>query len=380
METKEILVEAEKFAEEVLRPQASKIDKQGYLPVEIIQEMGRKGFLGAIFPKEYGGLELDLLSYGKLTEIIGKASCAARTVLTVHTSLVGETLLKIGNDYQKEKYLRDIVKGKKIGCFALSEPNVGTDANSVQTTYRENENSFILTGHKKWISLSCIADLFLVIANGENGMCAFIVEKKMPGITLKPIEGLMAGRGTYIGEIEFDEVEVPKENLVGRKGSGFNFVANTALFYGRYSIAWAGLGLAQAALEEMVTYARTRKQFGTKIGEFQLIQGIIADSVTKVHAGRALCNQIGELRNTNTDAVMETNLAKYYTSKIAMEVTTNAIQVLGGNGCCDKYPLERLFREAKVLEIIEGSSQIQQVMLAKYGMRKYYNKKLIRED
>ncbi|WP_054739357.1 acyl-CoA dehydrogenase family protein [Cellulosilyticum ruminicola] len=368
-----ILIEAEKFVNEVLRPNASKFEEQGYIDNEVIQEMAERGFLGAILPTEYGGLGLNALDYGYFTEIIGKACCATRTLLTVHTSLVGETILKLGSSEQKERYLYDIAQGKKIGCFALSEPETGTDATAVKTTYREEEDAYVINGSKKWISFGALADIFLVIAANEKTVTAFIVEKSMQGIKVEPMKGMLAGRAAQMAHITFDEVKVPKENVLGRIGAGFNFVANTALFYGRYSIAWAGLALSERALEEMVTYSRKREQFGKKIGEFQLVREMIADAVTKVHAARSLCIHVGQLRNENhRDQVMETNVAKYYTSKIANQVTADAVQVFGGNGCWNEYAPERLFREAKVLEIIEGTSQVQQMMIANYGLHKYY--------
>jgi alkylation response protein AidB-like acyl-CoA dehydrogenase len=184
----------------------------------------------------------------------------------------------------------------------------------------------------------------------------------------------LAGRAAHIAELTFKDVEVPAENLLAKEGSGFTYIVNTALDHGRYSIAWGGLALAQEAVEAMVSYSRKRKQFGKKIYSFQLIQGLIGDAITKTHAGRALCMRAGEMRRDNhPSAVIESTIAKYFTSKIAMEIATDAVQVHGGNGCCNSYPVERLFREAKILEIIEGTSQVQQEIIASYGLRQYYN-------
>jgi alkylation response protein AidB-like acyl-CoA dehydrogenase len=186
------------------------------------------------------------------------------------------------------------------------------------------------------------------------------------------MSGLLAQRGAHIAQVRLDDVVVPEANVVGRVGAGFTFVANTALFYGRYSIAWAGVAIAEAALEEMATYAGRREQFGKKLREHQLIQAMIADAVTGVHAGRTLCERVGMLRERDDDeAVMEANIAKYLTSKVAAEVTANAVQVFGGNGVWNRYPVERLLREAKILEIIEGSSQIHQLLISRFGLRRY---------
>ncbi len=371
----QILKEAKEFAAKEIRPFAAEFEEQGGIPRELIDKMARKGYLGASFPREWGGLGLDPVYYGLLTEEIGKACASTRGLLTVHTSLVGETLLRWGNREQKERWLRPMAAGKKIACFALTEPDVGTDARNVQTRCRKEGADYILDGKKKWITCSAIADLLLVIASGEKGITAFMVEREFAGIDIKPMRGLLAGRAAHIAEIELAGVVVPEQNIITKEGSGFSYVVNTALDHGRYSVAWGGIGIAQEALEAMVTYSRERSQFGKKIYTNQLIQGFIGDAVTKVHAGRALCLKAARMRlEGSPDAVMETTIAKYFTSKIAMEIALDAVQVHGGNGCWNKYPVERLFREAKILEIIEGTSQVQQEMIASYGLRKYFVK------
>jgi alkylation response protein AidB-like acyl-CoA dehydrogenase len=367
-----IVEEAGEFADREIRPFVREFEEKEAIPRELIDKMAQKGYLGACFPKEYGGLDLDPVYYGRFTEEIGKACSSTRAILTVHTSLVGETLLRCGNDEQKKKWLPLMAAGEKIGAFGLSEPEVGTDAKSVQTSYKKEGSKYIVNGTKKWITLGNIADFFIIITKGEKGNSAFIVERAMEGVKTRPIKGLLAGRSDHIAYVELTDVEVPAENLVGKEGSGFTYAVNTALDYGRYSIAWGGIGLAQEALEAMVSYSRKRSQFGQKIYQFQLIQGIIGDTVTKIHAGRALCLRAGELRRKgDAAAVMETTIAKHFTSKIAMEIAADAVQVHGGNGCCNAFPVERLFREAKILEIIEGTSQIQQGIIANYGLRQY---------
>ncbi|MCK4765143.1 MAG: acyl-CoA dehydrogenase family protein [Candidatus Aminicenantes bacterium] len=369
----QIVAEAKKFAAEEIRPFAADFEEQAAIPKDLIDKMAQKGYLSASFPKEWGGLGLDPVYYGLLTEEIGKACASTRGLITVHTSLVGEAIVRWGSREQKEKWLPLMTSGKKIACFALTEPLVGTDARSVQTTYRKEGAKYIINGSKKWITCGCIADYFLVVAGGEKGIGAFLVEREFGGITTTPIKGLLAGRAAHIAEIEFEDVEVPAENIIGKEGSGFTYVVNTALDHGRYSIAWGGIGIAGEALDNMVTYSRQRSQFGRKLYKHQLIQGIIGDAVTKTHAGRALCLRAGEMRRDgHPDAVMETTIAKYFTSKIAMEITIDAVQVHGGNGCYNRYPVERLFREAKILEIIEGTSQVQQEIISSFGLRRYY--------
>lgn len=370
---KELIEEAGNFANQEIRPFATEFEVQERIPRELIDKMALKGYLAATFPKEYGGLGLDPINYGLLTEAIGKASSSARALLTVHTSLVGETILRWGTNEQKEKILPDLVTAKKIAAFALTEPEIGSDAKSIRTRYAQENDCYIITGNKKWISFGGIADIFLVIATGENGASAFLVDRMSEGVNVAPMRGLLANKADQVAEITFENVRVPKEHILGKEGWGFSYIVNTALDYGRYSIAWGGLAIAQEALESMATYSRTRKQFDKAIYSFQLVQGMIGDAVTNIHAARSLCLNAGYLRKINhNDAVTETTIAKYFTSKLANSVASDAVQVHGGNGCYNKYPVERLFREAKILEIIEGTSQIQQEIIARYGLRRYY--------
>ena len=367
-----IVNEMRRFADEEIRPRAGEFDQNEKLPRDIITRMADKKLLLASLPEEYGGLGLDPVYYGFLTEEIGKACCSTVGLITVQSSLVGETLLKWGSAYLKDKWLPLMASGEKIGAFALSEPNIGSNAKAVQTNYKPKGDGFILNGRKKWISFGDIAGIFVVIASCDSERTAFVVEREVDGLKTSPMKGLLARRASHVAEIELNDVYVPKENIIGRPGIGFPYVVGTALDHGRYSIAWSGVAVAQEALDNMVTYSRNRKQFDKKICEFQLIQGIIADAVTKTHAARALCIRAGELRQQgDNNAITETTIAKYFASKVAMEVTTDAVQVHGGNGCSNSFPVERLFREAKVLEIIEGTSQIQQQLIAKYGLRQY---------
>lgn len=369
-----IIEEATKFANTEISPYATEFDANEAIPQNLIDKLALKGYLAATFPKKYGGLELDSVYYGLFTEEIGKACCSTRSLITVHTSLVGESILRWGTEEQKNKWIPLMAKGKVISAFGLTEPDIGTDARNIQTTYIKSKNKYIINGKKKWITFGDRADLFLIVARNDNEISTFLVERNN-GVKSNRISGLLASRAASIAEIELENVEIPEENLLGKEGSGFTYVVNTALDHGRYSIAWSGVAIAQAALEEMVSYSRKRKQFGQKLHNFQFIQGMIGNAVTKIHAARALCLKAGEMRMTkHQDAIIETTIAKYYSSKIAMDITIDAVQVHGGNGCCNKYPVERLFREAKILEIIEGTSQIQQEIISSYGLRKYYKK------
>ncbi|NOU17165.1 MAG: acyl-CoA dehydrogenase [Bacteroidales bacterium] len=368
----QFLLEAEQFANVEIRPFASQFEENECLPKELIKKMAEKGYLGSCFPQKYGGQGLNAVNYGRLTEIIGKADPSVRGLLTVNTSLIGEAIIKFGTEDQKDKWLPAISKGERIGAFALTEPEVGSDARNIKTSYKKIGSKYVLNGKKKWITLGDIADFFIVIASNGSSVTAFIVEREN-GVITKPIKGLLAGRAAHVAEVELNNVEVGEESILGKEGNGFSYIVSTSLDYGRYSIAWAGLAIAQEALDAMVLYARDRIQFGKKIYTYQLIQKIIADSLTDIHAARALCINAGEMRDQRAhDAIMQTTIAKYFTSKIAMTIAVDAVQLHGGNGCCNKYPVERLFREAKILEIIEGSSQMQVEIISKYGLRKYY--------
>ncbi|MCP4178785.1 MAG: acyl-CoA dehydrogenase [bacterium] len=368
-----IIEDLKEFVATEISPFAAKFDQDEELPMDLINKMGEKGYLAASFPKEYGGLGLDPIYYGIFTEEVGKACNATRSLLTVHTSLVGETLLRWGSVDQKVKWIPQMVRGEKIAAFGLTEPEVGTDARSIQTSYRKEGDKYILNGKKKWITFGDLADIFIIIAQNEGKVTAFIIDRNTRGVVTKRMRGLLAGRASHIAEIEMDDVEVKKENILGIEGGGFSYIVSTALDHGRYSIAWAGVAIAQASLEAMVNYSRNRKQFDKKICKFQLVKGIIGDATTKIHAARALCLKAGSMRkNMDHGSILETSMAKYFTSKIAMDVATDGIQVHGGNGISTDYPVERLFREAKILEIIEGTSQVQQEMIANYALREYF--------
>jgi hypothetical protein len=371
----EIIHEAEQFAASEIRPYAQQIQKQQAIPESLIRAMAQKGYLAASVPTEYGGLGLGPRSYGQLTEVFGKALPAVRSLLTVHTSLVSETLVRFGTEEQKSSWLPKLVSGEWIGAFGLTEPEVGSDAKNVKTEWREEDDAYVLNGTKKWITFGHLADVFIIIASKDGRSTAFWVERKFDGVLTKPIEGVMVGGETGLAEIELHEVRVPKSHIIGRLNEGFEYIVTGALDQGRYSIAWAGLAIAQEALDSMVTYSRKRKQFDQKLHHFQLIRGMIGDAVTKVHAARALCLRAAELREArDPQAVMETTIAKYFTSKIAVEVANDALQVHGANGISNEYPVSRLYKEAKILEIIEGSSQMQQEMISHYGLKAYYKR------
>jgi hypothetical protein len=364
-----VLAEARLFSEKVLRPDAGRFDREERLPAELVQEMARRRYTLAGLPESWGGLGLDPVAYGLFTEEIGKGCCSCRSLVTVTNSLIGETLLKWGTDSQKTRWIGAMADGGKIGAFALSEPETGSDARGVRTRYSRSGGGFIVNGCKKWVSFGEMADFYIVIAAAGDQITAFLVERDRPGVAVTPQRGLLANRAAHLAQIEFNDVRVPEESVVGKPGGGFAFIASTALDHGRYSIAWAGVSIAQAALDAMVAYARQRRQFGAPIASFQLVQGMIARAAAKTAAARSLCTTAGELRAARSPvASAQTCMAKYFSSKAANEVASDAVQIHGGNGCSNRYPAERLFREARLLEIIEGTSQIQEQIIAKYAL------------
>jgi alkylation response protein AidB-like acyl-CoA dehydrogenase len=367
-----IVEEAAEFARTVLAPRARENDEKGLFPRDVLAEMARRGYLGATLPPEHGGLGLDAMAYGLLVAAIEKGDCSASRLLTVHLALVAETILKCGSESQIRKWIPPIARGETICAFGLTEPDHGSDAAGIQTAYTAHGDEFRINGRKRWITFSGIADLLLILARNGEAVSAFLIDRGSEGVTIEPQRGLMAGRACHISEIGLKDVVVGNDRLIGHPGQGFTYVANTALDHGRYSIAWAGVGLAEAALDAMVSYARQRKQFGQSIGSFQLVREMIAEAVARLYAAKSLCWRAGEMRKSgNAEAIVETTIAKHFSAGAAFRTACDAVQVHGGNGCSSEYPVERYMREAKVLEIIEGTSQMQQIMISTHGLRRY---------
>jgi alkylation response protein AidB-like acyl-CoA dehydrogenase len=286
--------------------------------------------------------------------------------------MVAYALFKWGSKFQKEYWLPKLASGEVIAAFALSEPNVGSDAKSVETTAMRSGNSYVLNGQKKWITYGQIADVFLVFAQYEDKPSAFLIEKNSPGLSIKPIFGMLGVRASMLAELHLNDCQIPQENLVCRQGFGFSHVASSALDYGRYSVAWGCVGIAQACLEACLQYTSQRQQFGVYLKEHQLIQQMITEMIANVKAARLLCYQAGYLKDIgDPKSIMETSIAKYFASTMATKIANDAVQIHGGNGCSSDYPVQRYLRDAKIMEIIEGSTQIQQITIAEYGYQEY---------
>ena len=359
------------FVNEEIIPDANRCDREQNTPVQLIQKLAQREYLGAVIPKAQGGSNMDAIAFGLLNEEIGRGCSSLRSLLTVH-SMVARAICKWGSKHQKEYWLPKLATGEAIAAFALSEPNVGSDAKSVETTATISGDSYVLNGQKKWITYGQIADIFLVFAQCEGQSAAFLVEKDSPGLSIKPISGMLGVRASMLAELHLNNCRIPQENLVGRLGFGFSYVASSALDYGRYSVAWGCVGVAQACLEACLRYTSQRKQFGVYLKEHQLIRQMIAEMIVNIKAARLLCYQAGYLKDIGDPrAFTETSIAKYFAAKILTNVANDAVQIHGANGCSSEYPVERYWRDAKIMEIIEGSTQIQQISIADYGYQEH---------
>lgn len=360
------------FVNEEICPHASEWDKKEFTPPELIKKIAQRGFLGTLLPPEYGGKKIDAIAFGILNEEIGRGCSSVRSLLTVH-NMVSYALYKWGNKCQKDFWLPKLAAGEIIAAFALSEPNVGSDAKSVETTATFTGDAYILNGRKKWITYGQIADVFLVFAKCEGKPTAFLVEKNSPGLSVKPMSGILGTRASMLAELQFNNCQVSGENLVGKLGFGFSYIAASALDCGRYSVASGCVGIAQACLEACIKYTSDRKQFDVYLKEHQLIRQKITQMIANIKAARLLCYQAGYLKDiSHPNSIIETSIAKYFASTAASKIANDAVQIHGGNGCSSEYPVERYFRDSKIMEIIEGSTQIQEVTIAESGYQDYF--------
>jgi alkylation response protein AidB-like acyl-CoA dehydrogenase len=355
------------FVETEIKPYANQFDRQEHLPATLIRKLAEQKCLGASLPADWGGSGLDAVSYGLLNEEVGRGCSSVRSLLTVH-HMVAQTILKWGTSRQREQWLPKLSDGRAIAAFGLSESNVGSDAQHVETSAVSGGDHYVLNGLKKWVTSGQTADLFLVFAQCEGKPSAFLVQKDSPGLTLKPIAGLLGVRASMLATLALNDCQIPQENLVGKVGFGFSHVAASALHHGRYSVAWGCVGIAQACLEASLHYTNERKQFGSLLKDHQLIRRLISDMMTNVKAARLLCIQAGHSQEDGSQsAFLDTMMAKYFASRVAAKAAGDAVQIHGANGCSDEYPVARYFRDAKIMEIIEGSNEIQQLKIAEQG-------------
>lgn len=356
------------FIENCLHPHAKKFDKEQNIPRDFLY-VGSKWFLGACIPKQFGGQQWDELTIGIMYESFAKELCSLANILTV-LGMVSKSLLQFGSKAQKQIWLPRIASGETLAALALTEPNIGSDLEHVETQLLDAGDEFILNGSKKYITLGQIADLFLVLANCQGQPTAVLVEKGTPGLIISPMSNFLGLRSNMLAEIFFDNCRIPKTNLLGSIGVGFTYVIQTALDEGRYTTAYGCVGLGQACLDAALGYTQERKQFNRRLDEHQLIQKMITEMVVQVKAARELCFYAGELRQKNPAYIAETLIAKYAASKMVVFVSNHALQLFGAAGFDETYPVERYYRDAKVMEIIEGTSQMHEILISKLCINK----------
>ncbi len=356
------------FAEKEVEPLAQEVDEEEKFPRETVEKMQKLGFMGIPISKEYGGQGCDTLTYVLAVEELSKKCATTGVIVSAHTSLGMDPIKRHGTEEQKEKYLKPLASGEKLGAFALTEPGAGTDAAGVQTKAVLEGDHYVLNGTKIFITNGGEADIYIIFAmtdksKGTKGISAFIVEKDFPGFSIGTIEKKMGIRGSSTAELIFENCIVPKENLLGKEGKGFNIAMQT-LDGGRIGIAAQALGIAEGALEKTIAYVKERKQFGRPIGKFQNTQFQLADMATKIEAARHLVYKAAVAKDTQKRFSIEAATAKLYAAEVAMDVTTKAVQFHGGYGYIRDYDVERMMRDAKITEIYEGTSEVQRMVIS----------------
>lgn len=344
------------------------LDTEGKLPKELIEKLAKYKFISPVIPKEYGGAGADYVSYTIIMEEISRRCASTGTFITAGASLVALPLLNFGTEEQKQKYLKPLATGEYIGAFGLTEPGAGSDAGATQTTAVLDGDYYILNGRKTFITNAPICDFAIVTAvtekgKGTKGISAFIVESNWEGFSTGAHENKMGIRGTETADLIFQNVKIPKENLLGKEGKGFSIALNT-LDVGRIGVAAQALGIAQGALDEAVKYVKERVQFNKPLAKFQNTQFVIADMQTKVQAARLLVYDAAQKKDAGINPGFESAMAKYYAAEIANEVAYKALQLHGGYGYMKDYPIERIYRDARITSIYEGTSQVQQMVIA----------------
>lgn len=355
--------EYRRFATSVIAPRAATFDQNQCVPREVIHEMADGGLLCSMLPRPYGSGESSV-GYGLLHEEIGACCSSLRSMLTVH-DMVAASIWRWGADWQQQRYLPALRSASVIGAFALTEPEAGSDSSSISCTAIERNGGFELSGRKMWITSAQIAGLFLVFAKVNGQHAAFLVDRESDGLEIAPVSGLLGLRASMVGELRFRQCYVPATNVLGSTGSAFTHVAQNALDLGRYAVACGCVGLARACAEAASDYASQRIQFGATIDRHQLIRRMITNMLVNVEAARLLCREAGLLRDQgDAVSIYKTAMAKYFSSRVASEAASDAVQIHGGNGCAAGHPVGRFFRDAKVMEIIEGTNEIHQINIA----------------
>jgi alkylation response protein AidB-like acyl-CoA dehydrogenase len=357
------------FAESEIRPRLRSIEYEAKFPRDIFQKMSELGLMGLIIPEEYGGGGADAIAYALAIEELSRVSASVAITVSVNTSVCCYPILVYGNEEQKRKYLVPCAKGEILGAFALTEPNAGSDATALRTTATRKGDEYTLNGTKNWVTNGQEAGILIVqavtdAAAKSHGISSFIVETSTPGVRIGRNEPKMGLNGSVTNQIAFEDVHVPAENRLGPEGIGFK-IAMTSLDGGRIGVASQACGIAQGALEASLKYAKERTAFEQKLADFQAIQFMLADMATSIDAARLLTHHAAYLRQTGNPFTKAASMAKLYASEMANRVTYQAIQIHGGYGYSQEYPVERYYREARVTTLYEGTSEIQRIVIAR---------------
>jgi alkylation response protein AidB-like acyl-CoA dehydrogenase len=360
---------ARAFTDNEIVERARENDRNEHFDVDLVEKIAAQGYLGAIVPREYGGAGLDYLTYGLIVEEIGRGDSAMRTVVSVQTSLVCSALLRWGTEEQKQKYLPKLCAGQWLGCFGLTEPDTGSDAANQRTRAKKTDSGWVINGSKMFISLGNYAKLALIFAQTDpdkshRGLACFLVETDQDGYQAQEIHHKLGLRGSDTAAISLSDVEAPDDAMLGEIGDGFK-VAMSSLDSGRYSVAAGCVGICQGCLDASVRYSKERQQFGRPIASFQLVQEMLADMALETDASRMLVWRAGFLKDTGKPNTTETSVAKLFATEAAVRCANAAIQVHGGSGYVDDYPVERYLRDARVTTLYEGTSQIQKLIIGR---------------
>jgi butyryl-CoA dehydrogenase len=360
---------AREFAQEHIAPIASEIDRDARFPHETVKRMGELGLLGIMAPEKWGGSGADTVSYVVALEEIAKACASHAVVMSVNNSLYCEPVWKHGTDEQRARFLKPVASGQALGCFALTEPEAGSDARNQHTLALRDGDAYVITGRKMFISTGREASFVLVfaqtdVAKAHRGISAFVVEKGTPGLSVSKTEDKLGIRASDTAELVFDGCRVPAANRIGEEGKGFH-IALATLDGGRIGIAAQAVGIATGAYERSVVYARERKAFGVPIGQHQMVQWMLADMATAIDGARLITLKAATLKDAGQPYTKEASMAKLFAAETAMKVATDAVQVHGGYGYIREAEVERYFRDAKITQIYEGTSQIQKLVIAR---------------
>ena len=357
------------FAEKKLKPRAEEFDAESKMDMGLIKEMGELGLLGIALPEEHGGGGMDTVSYMITVEELSRGCPSHAAVLVLHNSLFGDSIVRFGTDEQKEKYLPGVCSGDQIGAFALSEPGAGSDAASLATTCVKKDGGFVINGTKIFITMGALADSVIVFAtskrgSGPKGITAFLVDKETDGFGIGTIEKKMGFKASPTTEMIFNDCFIPEKNMLGEEGKGFN-VAMSTLDGGRISAGALAVGISQAAFDIALQYSKEREQFGKPISAFQAIQFHLADMSTMIENARLQVYRAAWMKDQGRPYTLQSAQAKVYASEISSQVTHKAIQILGGYGCMREYQVERMYRDARITELFEGTSEIQRLVIAR---------------